>query len=343
MECYHMHDFFTREAPESSVIRWAPERFGCTAGLSPTAELAFLKQHRVDVVIFQKLSDAVTRELATMCIDQGIPTVFIICDYVEDLTMVTLCTATIVTSTNLLDWIKALHPQRDVTCSQYGTEAPPDLTPAYARIKTRDSRLVYLGAVRLARDFGFLNRIPGTSLTTIGKYNSYDRRLNSSAGARLWTDLMWRVSDFRHPDRADTRHANRPLPTTREWRMQTVYDDMASCDIGILPLLPQQLSSAIGKMKSNSRLLSMWGVGLATIASPLRAYAETINHGVDGFIAETRHDWIRLIKLLSSTPDLRREIGKNARARAFREFGLERQFGEYLAVFRRALERPVGM
>jgi hypothetical protein len=335
MECYHVHDLMIRRGDGSSVIRWSPARYGDTQGLSPAAELTFLKQHDVNLVVFQKLSDAVSRELAMLCREHGIPTVFVLCDYLDDLAMVPICTATIVTSTSLLDLVRAAHPQSDVTFCQYGTEAPPDLRPAYAERVNAPKKLVYLGTVRLPRDFGFLNHIPNTRLTTIGPCTDYDRRLNSSVVARLRTALAWHLGRARQPNQGGPRNANRPLPTTRAWALDSVYDDMAACDIGVIPLLPEQWSSPYGRMKSNSRLLSMWGVGLATIASPLRAYLETINHGVDGFIAESRKDWARLVKLLRDDGDLRREMGRKARIRAFEEFGLTQQYSGYMTVFRR--------
>ena len=339
MECYHLHDFLTRTDPGSSEVRWSPEEHRATAGLSPEAELAYLKHAGVDLVVFQKLSDDISRELARRCREQGIATVFVICDYRGDLTMVPLCTATIVTSSNLLELVTSEHPQSDVTFCQYGTEAPPEVTPAFARGGNRSTELVYLGSVRLSREFGFLNRIAGTRLTTIGPYEDYDERLNSSFRARLRTELAWRARPARPDVGALTSLSTRPLPTTRPWHPETVYKDLASCDIGVIPLEGHQLSSVSGRMKSNSRLLSMWGVGLATITSPLKSYVETINHGVDGFIAASRRDWIRLITLLRRNPELRVEIARNARARAFGEFRLERQYRAYMAVFTRAQER----
>jgi hypothetical protein len=340
MECYYLHDHLNREAPGSSVIRWSPDKHGSTAGLSPESELAYLKQNQIDLVVFQKLSEAVSKELATRCRQHGIPTVFVVCDHVDGFEMVPLCTATIVTSRNLLDFIQASHPGSDVTFCQYGTESP-QLAPAPVARKSRKSNLAYVGTVRLPREFGFLNRIRGTRLTTIGLLSNYDRRLNASSIARFRADLAWFLTSARHPHRVESSPWKRPisayLPTTREWQLATVHDDLASCDIGLIPILPRELASTRGSMKSNSRLLSMWGAGLATIASPLREYVETINHGIDGFIAESRQDWIHLVKLLSANPDLRLEMGRKARTRAFEEFSLRRQFNEYLAVFRRAL------
>jgi len=296
----------------------------------------------VDLVVFQKLSDNASRELARRCRELGIATIFVICDYRGDLTMVPLCSATIVTSTNLLELVTSEHPHSDVTFCQYGTEAPAELTPAFERRGNTSTTLVYSGNVRLSREFGFLNRIAGTVLTTIGPYNDYDERLNSTMSARLRAELGWRVGRAHHGEGDANSLLTRPLPTTLAWHPETVYEELASCDIGVIPLHEGQLSSTNGKMKSNSRLLSMWGVGLATIASPLRSYVETVNHGVDGFIASSQQDWIRLIKLLRSDPDLRLDMGRNARKRAFGEFSLERQYREYMAVFLRALERAAG-
>jgi glycosyltransferase involved in cell wall biosynthesis len=114
---------------------------------------------------------------------------------------------------------------------------------------------------------------------------------------------------------------------------------MTACDVGVIPLLDEEIRSAYGQMKSNSRLIAMWSVGLATVVSPLKSYVETIREGEDGFIAESQRDWIRLVELLRDDAALRLKLGRNARERAYTEFGFRRQLDDYFAVFNRAREK----
>jgi glycosyltransferase involved in cell wall biosynthesis len=73
--------------------------------------------------------------------------------------------------------------------------------------------------------------------------------------------------------------------------------------------------SAFNRAKFPTKVLEAGFLGIPLIASAIRPYAEEIEHGKTGFLVKSDHEWRRYMNLLLGDPDLRREIGLNARAR----------------------------
>ena len=49
--------------------------------------------------------------------------------------------------------------------------------------------------------------------------------------------------------------------------------------------------------------------GLPVVASPVGVNSDIVEHGVNGFLAETNEEWSRAIKILLNNADLRRQMG----------------------------------
>jgi glycosyltransferase involved in cell wall biosynthesis len=57
-------------------------------------------------------------------------------------------------------------------------------------------------------------------------------------------------------------------------------------------------------------------LGIPLIASDIEPYRRVIKHGWNGFLVKYEHEWGKLIKRLVDDPQLRQEIGMNARSDA---------------------------
>lgn len=73
--------------------------------------------------------------------------------------------------------------------------------------------------------------------------------------------------------------------------------------------------------KSNVKVSTAMGLGMPVLACPLHSYKEAINHGFNGFIANTEEEWVVYLKMLRD-PKLRQFIGMNAKATAFYQYGI---------------------
>src|SRR5438105_13438940 len=69
------------------------------------------------------------------------------------------------------------------------------------------------------------------------------------------------------------------------WRLETEQANLASFDIGIMPLW----DSVWTRGKCGYKTLQSMGVGTAVLASDARVNTETISHGENGFLAKTQH------------------------------------------------------
>ncbi|ACI50883.1 glycosyl transferase group 1 [Gluconacetobacter diazotrophicus PA1 5] len=85
---------------------------------------------------------------------------------------------------------------------------------------------------------------------------------------------------------------------------------MARADIVIAPLEDSVFNDA----KSNIKYLEAASLGLPSVCSPRRAFADVIVDGTTGYLAATDADWTRALLLLSGDATLRRQVGRRALA-----------------------------
>ena len=86
---------------------------------------------------------------------------------------------------------------------------------------------------------------------------------------------------------------------------------LATADIAIAPLEKAIFNDA----KSNIKLIEASVVGLPSVCSPRHEFRAVVEHGVDGFLAETEAEWFDALHLLAGDAALRARIGDTALAR----------------------------
>jgi glycosyltransferase involved in cell wall biosynthesis len=106
-------------------------------------------------------------------------------------------------------------------------------------------------------------------------------------------------------------------------------------DIGICPLLSTQFS----RSKSHVKALEYFSRGIPVIASDVEPYRRFIDHGVNGFLAKTDHEWLKYLTLLASDEGLRLKMGEAAKAKA-RENTIEQHYAKWVNAYRMLF--PVG-
>lgn len=83
-------------------------------------------------------------------------------------------------------------------------------------------------------------------------------------------------------------------------------------DIGLGPLI----DNAFNRAKSDLKFIEYGFLCIPGVFSAVTPYLESVNDGVDGFIATSPKDWDRLTRRLVRDRDLREEMGAAAKARA---------------------------
>lgn len=77
-----------------------------------------------------------------------------------------------------------------------------------------------------------------------------------------------------------------------EWSEATQVNRIAECDIGIMPLPDTPWERG----KCGYKLIQFMACGKPVIASPVGANMDIIDHGINGFLAESSKDWVVYIK-----------------------------------------------
>ena len=75
--------------------------------------------------------------------------------------------------------------------------------------------------------------------------------------------------------------------------------------------------------KCGYKLIQFMACGLPVIASPVGVNKEIVEHGVNGFLAETDREWADYLRILSSDPELRLQMGMAGRKKVESAFSLQ--------------------
>lgn len=93
---------------------------------------------------------------------------------------------------------------------------------------------------------------------------------------------------------------------------ERAYYESIDFDIGLAPVR----DTPFAKSKSAIKALEYAARGIPVVASDVLPYREYVQHGYNGFIATTEHEWMKYIRLLATDHDLREQMSKNARFEA---------------------------
>ena len=118
----------------------------------------------------------------------------------------------------------------------------------------------------------------------------------------------------------DTAAANLPMDSLA-WSEASEAADIAACDIGIMPLP----DTPFERGKCGYKLIQYMACGLPVVASPVGANRDIVQHGVDGFLADSEAEWRVALTRLAANSELRRRRWKWwSRVRARRRFARRR-------------------
>jgi glycosyltransferase involved in cell wall biosynthesis len=103
------------------------------------------------------------------------------------------------------------------------------------------------------------------------------------------------------------------------WSEETEVRAIQSMDIGVMPLS----DTPWARGKCGYKLIQYMACGLPVVASPVGVNREIVEHGVNGFLAETEAEWRSAIETLLADPDLRRRMGAAGRKKAEEHYSLQ--------------------
>jgi glycosyltransferase involved in cell wall biosynthesis len=105
----------------------------------------------------------------------------------------------------------------------------------------------------------------------------------------------------------------------REWREADEVSEIQRFDIGIMPLPDEPFERG----KCGYKIIQYMGCGLPVVASPVGVNRTIVEHGVNGFLAESQADWVQAVQALRADPALRRRMGAAGRAKVAQHYSLQ--------------------
>jgi hypothetical protein len=103
------------------------------------------------------------------------------------------------------------------------------------------------------------------------------------------------------------------------WVEATEVDSISSCDIGIMPLVDEPFERG----KCGYKLIQYMACGLPVVASPVGVNRQIVEHGVNGFLAETPEQWEQALRTLLANPELRQRMGQAGRQKFERQYCIQ--------------------
>lgn len=243
-----------------------------------------LLKSRLDVVVFQRVH-LKADEFVRKLQAAGTKTVYIMADYFET-NMPLLCDHTIVVSDPLKQFLidKGVSKNK-IEVIPDAVETDHSICKNYDTEKQTKIRVVWVG------------------------------------NAMHWPTLDKIITALKEPEFADyelitiSTHEN----STIQWNLKTIWNDILRCDVAVVPA---QTATKEGLAKSNNRVTMFKAIGLPVICSPLPMYKKVINHGVNGYIAESLDEWKKYMLLLKDEK-VRMDVGLAGRDDIFKEYSLQ--------------------
>lgn len=103
------------------------------------------------------------------------------------------------------------------------------------------------------------------------------------------------------------------------WTEQTEVASIASFDIGIMPLVDEPFERG----KCGYKLIQYMACGLPVVASPVGVNCQIVEHGVNGFLAETPQQWEQALQTLLADADLRQRMGQAGRQKVEQQYCIQ--------------------
>lgn len=115
----------------------------------------------------------------------------------------------------------------------------------------------------------------------------------------------------------------------RQWSANTEVSDLQDCDVGLVPLTDMSWNS----WKFFFKTVQYMAVGLPVVARRIGSNSEIIEHGVNGFLVETKDEWYKCMRELVNNHGLRLQMGNSARATVVERYSTLQQMPRMISVF----------
>lgn len=115
-----------------------------------------------------------------------------------------------------------------------------------------------------------------------------------------------------------------------EWNPQNEVAELATCQIGLMPLTDDEWSEG----KCGFKLIQYLSLEIPAVASMVGVNKLIIEEGINGFLCINDDDWYRAIEKLINNVELRKKMGIEGRKKIVKQYSLSANKENYLSFFR---------
>lgn len=114
------------------------------------------------------------------------------------------------------------------------------------------------------------------------------------------------------------------------WDINKEIEQLNSFDIGLMPLPDEEWS----KGKCGFKAIEYMAMKVPPVVSAVGVNINIINHGINGFIAQSNEEWFQYLSALIESAPLRKVMGENARKTVEEKYAVQVQEKILAALFR---------
>lgn len=114
-----------------------------------------------------------------------------------------------------------------------------------------------------------------------------------------------------------------------KWHKNTEIIDLLRFDIGVMPLTDDKWA----KGKCGFKALQYMSLGIPAIVSPVGVNLDIVDHGINGFIADTEDEWFTVLDQFLSNSSQFDEMGKKARQKIIECYSIKSNTQNFLSLF----------
>jgi glycosyltransferase involved in cell wall biosynthesis len=118
----------------------------------------------------------------------------------------------------------------------------------------------------------------------------------------------------------------------RPWSEASEAADIAGFHAGIMPLPDQELERG----KCGYKLIQYMACGRPVVASPVGINRELVEHGKNGFLADSPAEWVSCLRMLGRDPELRARLGQAGRKKVEEKYCLQVTAPQLVSLLRSA-------
>lgn len=136
-------------------------------------------------------------------------------------------------------------------------------------------------------------------------------------------DFLFRIISNQPPD------FERPYIDFERWKKEQEIEDLASFNIGVMPLTDSEWT----KGKCGFKGLQYMALEIPAVMSPVGTNKVIVEHGKNGLLCDTDDEWYNALKELLDDPALREQLGKAGRETVIDQYSVLSQRENYLKLF----------